>query len=182
VLQLNFVFNNVCVMKNLFTFFIALSFCFSATAQKTSDKAVFKTPMPNCEQCRDLLQLLLSKSEGVTSVKVNAKAQTTTVTWLTERTDKETVKVYISSIGFAADDVEADEFAVKRLPACCKPQPVASPVVKPAPTPATQPVTPKPASDSAKTVAKPVPTVGAKPANSAKPSAPKAKKVPAKKG
>jgi periplasmic mercuric ion binding protein len=172
-------------MKNLSTLFVALSFCCSVTAQKTSDKAVFKTPMPNCEQCRDLLQLLLSKSEGVTSVKVNAKAQTTTVTWLTERTDKETVKVYISSIGFAADDVEADEFAVKRLPACCKPQLNPVPSAKPIPsTPASPvPVAPKPVVDSA-AATKPVSVVATKTtAKPAKPSAaPKAKKTPVKKG
>lgn len=105
-------------------FFIAISTVFiitgAASAQKTSDKAVIKTPLQNCEKCKEIIEFFVSKSEGVTSVKVDLKKQTTTVTWLTERTDKETIKVVISGLGFAADDIEADEFAYKRLPACCK--------------------------------------------------------------
>lgn len=97
-----------------------------ATAQKASDKAVFKTPIQNCDKCKEIVEFFVSKSEGVTAVKVDLKKQTTTVTWLTERTDKETIKVVISGLGFAADDVEADEFAYKRLPACCK-KPVDAP-------------------------------------------------------
>ncbi len=113
---------------------LAITFCSVAAvkAQKTSDKAVFKTPIENCDKCKETLEFFLSKTEGVTNVKVDLKKQTTTVTWLTERTDKETIKVAISGIGFAADDVEADEYAYKRLPACCKKQPNA--VSKPAPS------------------------------------------------
>ena len=107
----------------------ALLLCASSlllNAQKTSDKAIIKTPVQNCEKCKEIIEFFLSKTEGVTNVKVDLKKQTTTVTWLTERTDKETIKVVISGLGFAADDVEADESAYKRLPACCK-KPVEAP-------------------------------------------------------
>lgn len=120
-------------MKQLFVAALAIFLTATvANAQKTSDKAVIKTPLQNCDKCKELIEFFVSKSEGVTSVKVDLKKQTTTVTWLTERTDKETIKVVISGLGFAADDVEADEFAYKRLPACCK---------KPAETP--KPASPK---------------------------------------
>ncbi len=96
-------------------------FAVSAFAQvKTKDKAIIKTPFPNCEKCKEIIELFLSKTDGVTAVKVDLKRQTTTVSWLTDRIDKETIKATISSLGFIADDYEADEFAYKRLPACCK--------------------------------------------------------------
>ncbi len=108
-------------MKKLFILVTAFLFVATAVnAQKTSDKAIFKTPVENCEKCKEIIEFFLSKTEGVTAVKVDLKKQTTTVTWLTERTDKGTIKVTIASLGFAADDEEADEFAYKRLPACCK--------------------------------------------------------------
>lgn len=113
-------------MKRVFAAVFALLLTVTAVnAQKTSDKAVFKTPVQNCDKCKELIEFFVSKSEGVTAVKVDLKKQTTTVTWLTERTDKETIKVVIAGLGFAADDVEADEFAYKRLPACCKKPPEA---------------------------------------------------------
>ncbi|MFN8251355.1 MAG: cation transporter [Ferruginibacter sp.] len=102
----------------------------AANAQKTTDKAIFKTPVQNCEKCKEIIEFFLAKTDGVMAVKVDLKRQTTTVSWLVDRIDKETIKVTISGLGFAADDVEADEFAYKRLPACCK-KPVETP--KPAP-------------------------------------------------
>lgn len=114
-------------------FFIIAAACFGALtiqAQKTTDKAVIKTPVQNCEKCKEIIEFFLSKTDGVTAVKVDLKKQTTTVTWLIDRIDKETIKVTISGLGFAADDIEADEFAYKRLPACCK-KPAETP--KPAP-------------------------------------------------
>jgi periplasmic mercuric ion binding protein len=114
-------------------FFIIAAACFvtiTARAQKTTDKAVIKTPVQNCEKCKEIIEFFLSKTDGVTAVKVDLKKQTTTVTWLIDRIDKETIKVTISGLGFAADDVEADEFAYKRLPACCK-----KPAETPKPTP-----------------------------------------------
>jgi copper chaperone CopZ len=114
-------------MKQLFAAaFAVLIAVTTVKAQKASDKAVIKTPVQNCDKCKELIEFFVSKSEGVTAVKVDLKKQTTTVTWLTERTDKETIKVVIAGLGFAADDVEADEFPYKRLPACCK-KPVEAP-------------------------------------------------------
>lgn len=111
---------------------VTASFVFTITtqAQKATDKAIIKTPVQNCEKCKEIIEFFLSKTDGITAVKVDLKRQTTAVTWLVDRIDKETIKVTISGLGFAADDVEADEFAYKRLPACCK-KPAETP--KPAP-------------------------------------------------
>jgi mercuric ion binding protein len=117
-------------MKKVITSLLIVGAVLSLHAQKTTDKAIIKTPLQNCEKCKEIIEFFLSKTDGISTVKVDLKKQTTTVSWLVDRIDKETIKVTISGLGFAADDVEADEYAYKRLPACCK---------KPADSPKTTP-------------------------------------------
>lgn len=94
----------------------------SANAQiKVKDKAVISTPtLQPCEKCKELIEFFIGKTDGVISVKVDVKRKTVTVAWLTDRTNKEYLKTAIANLGFDADDIEAEEYAYKRLPACCK--------------------------------------------------------------
>jgi periplasmic mercuric ion binding protein len=105
---------------------------FTTNAQiKVSDKAVISIPtVQPCDKCKDQLEFFMSKTEGVTSVKVDLKRKTITVGWLTDRTNKEYIKTAIANLGFDADDIEAEEYAYKRLPQCCKKPPeTAKPVI-----------------------------------------------------
>lgn len=88
--------------------------------QKAGGKAVIKTPTVQCDVCKDKVEFFISHEPGVTSVKVNIRQKTTTVTWLNDRTTLENIKVAIANLGYDADDVEAEETAVKRLPKECK--------------------------------------------------------------
>jgi mercuric ion binding protein len=102
-------------------FLVIVAFIGSSSAQiKTSDKAVIKTPTVQCDNCRDYIEFTLSHEYGVTSVKVDIKKKTTTVTWLTDRTTLENIKVAIANIGYDADDIEAEPSAWRGLPAECK--------------------------------------------------------------
>ncbi|MGB4846130.1 MAG: heavy metal-associated domain-containing protein [Ferruginibacter sp.] len=111
-------------------------FCFStvgmAQQQKASGKAVIKTPTVQCEKCKDRVEFFLAREYGLSSVRVNTRQKTTTVTWLNDRTTLENIKVAIANLGFDADDIEAEESAYKRLPKECKlhPKPVKPPVVE----------------------------------------------------
>lgn len=117
------------VILCLFTF---LAFEPTGLAQiKTADKAVIKTPAVRTDGCKERVEFYISKEFGVTSVKVDIKRNTTTVTWLTDRTTLENIKVAIANLGFDADDIEAEEFAYKRLPKECK-RPEEKPKVQPA--------------------------------------------------
>jgi|GEM_PF-324623 len=117
----NFIYK-IHVMKQFLLIFIACCLFLGVNAQvKTTDKAVITLPtLQNCDKCKDEIEFFLSKTDGVTLVKVDLKRKTATVSWLTDRIDKETIKATIASLGYAADDVEADQFAYKRLPKCCK--------------------------------------------------------------
>ena len=88
--------------------------------QKVSGKAVIKTPTVLCDKCKDKVEFFISHTQGVTSVNVNIRQKTTTVTWLNDRTTLENIKVAIANLGYDADDIEAEEYAYKRLPKECK--------------------------------------------------------------
>jgi mercuric ion binding protein len=88
--------------------------------QKVSGKAVIKTPGVQCDKCKDRVEFFIAREYGLTSVKVNIKQKTTTVTWLNDRTTLENIKVAIANLGFDADDIEAEESAFKRLPKECR--------------------------------------------------------------
>ncbi len=110
-------------MKKIkFTVVALLGFVLSTSAQmKVSEKVVIKTPtLQQCDECIEKLQLLLSREEGVTMLKINAKKKEITFTYLTDRTNKENLKAAIANLGYVADDIEAEETAYKRLPKCCK--------------------------------------------------------------
>ena len=96
----------------------------SVAQQKVKDKAIIKTPGVDCgndcDICKTRIELYVARQYGVTSVKVDVKKKTTTVTWLTDRTNIEEIKTAIANTGFDADDVTADETAYKRLPPACK--------------------------------------------------------------
>ena len=93
----------------------------SASAQQaTTAKAVIKTPGLYCDACKDKVEQALFKQYGIISYKVDVKKLTTTVSWVTDRSDIEQIKTMIANAGFDADDVTADEDVYKRLPPCCK--------------------------------------------------------------
>ncbi len=96
---------------------------FTATAfaqQKTSNKVVIQTPTVQCEMCKNRIESYLSREPGVSSVKVDYKKKTTTVTYLTDRNNIEQLRTAIANAGYDADDETAEETAYKKLPKCCK--------------------------------------------------------------
>jgi len=87
---------------------------------KAVQKVVINTPTVQCEMCKNKIEKYLTREPGVSTVKVDYKKKTTTVTYLTDRNNVEQLKTAIANAGYDADDVTADEGAYKKLPACCK--------------------------------------------------------------
>ncbi|HAZ92320.1 MAG TPA: cation transporter [Ferruginibacter sp.] len=108
-------------MKHFKLLVLALTgFVLSANAQKITDKAVINTPTIQCDMCKGKIEKYLSRAEGVTAVKVNVKKKTTSVSWITDRTNIENIKAQIATVGYDADDVTAVPEAYAKLPKCCK--------------------------------------------------------------
>jgi periplasmic mercuric ion binding protein len=73
-----------------------------------------------CGMCEDRVIKGLAFERGVTKVDVNLKEQIITVDYRTKRTSPEKIKEAITKLGHDADEMEADEEAYEKLPACCK--------------------------------------------------------------
>ena len=95
-----------------------LSVCFGQ--QKAAQKVVIQTPTVQCEMCKSKIEQYLKREPGVSTVKVDYKKKTTTVTFLSDRNNIEQLKTAIANAGYDADDITADEEAYKKLPKCCK--------------------------------------------------------------
>lgn len=97
-----------------------LTFQLGISQTKNPGKAVISTPGAHCEICQKRIEGWVSRQYGVTSVKVDLKKKTTTVTWLPDRANIEDVKAYINNVGYDADNEEAEETAYFRLPKDCQ--------------------------------------------------------------
>ncbi len=113
-------------MKYLqFTIIGLLFFCVACQAQqKTTGKAIISTPGMYTEDCKAKIEQSLFKQYGIVAYKADLKKKNIMVTWLTDRTDIEQIKTMIANVGFDADDVTADETALKRLSPACKNPPI----------------------------------------------------------
>jgi copper chaperone CopZ len=109
-------------MKQLqLTMLLLTGFVAGAMAQqKGKATVVIKTPTVQCEMCKTRIENYMSHEEGIVKVNVDYKKKTTTVTYLTDRTNVENIKALIANCGYDADDVTAEPDAYKRLPTCCK--------------------------------------------------------------
>jgi copper chaperone CopZ len=93
----------------------------SASGQvKASVTAKIKTPNIGCDECKTRIESYLNRIDGITYIMVNWRQKTTTVKYLTDRTNIEEIKTAIANLGYDADDVPANEDSYKRLPKTCK--------------------------------------------------------------
>ncbi|HKH63234.1 MAG TPA: cation transporter [Flavitalea sp.] len=110
-------------MKKLLVLSIALT-GFVVTGFSQVKKAVqtvtIKTPTVQCEMCKKRIEEYIVRETGVQKVTVDYKRKTTKVTFVTDRTNMENIKIAIANVGYDADDVTANEESYKELPKCCK--------------------------------------------------------------
>lgn len=103
------------------SFLFSILFSLGAFAQaKAVKKVVLSTPTVQCGMCKDKIEKGLARIDGVNTVKVDYKKKTTTISYITDRTNEEALKTHIANLGYDAGDVMALGSAYKKLPACCK--------------------------------------------------------------
>lgn len=118
-------------MKNLkFKQTLALLLTFvslSVVAQKKDNikTAVIKTKIycdhcKQCETCGDKFNKDLYNEDGIKRVDIDSKANTITVIYDNRKTDLDKIRLFISKIGYDADDVKADPTGIAKLDGCCK--------------------------------------------------------------
>jgi periplasmic mercuric ion binding protein len=110
-------------MKKLFLLALSVA-AFStaglAQAKKPVQTATISTPTVQCEMCKDRIESMLKREDGVQKAVVDFKKKTTKVTFVKDRTNIENIKTAIANAGYDADDVTAEAEAYKKLPKCCK--------------------------------------------------------------
>jgi mercuric ion binding protein len=106
-------------MKKAFLLVAFAGMALLTQAQKATTVTI-KTPTVQCESCKERIENMLAREEGVAKATVNYKNKTTKVTFWNERTNIENVKTAIANAGYDADDVSANPESYKKLPMCCK--------------------------------------------------------------
>jgi periplasmic mercuric ion binding protein len=113
-------------MKKLL--FSLITFCFLAAGASAQQKAVqiarISTPTVQCDMCKKTIEELLKRYDGVLSVSVklnkDSTKRETTVKYLTDRVNEETLKAAIANAGYDANEIAANPESYKALPKCCK--------------------------------------------------------------
>lgn len=105
-----------------FTLFFNLSF---AQSEKKIEKAIIKTNIYcehclQCESCGKKFNTELYKINGLKSYELNQVDMTFTVYFNTKKTNLETIKNKIATLGYDADDIKAEVLAYQNLDNCCK--------------------------------------------------------------
>jgi mercuric ion binding protein len=113
-------------MKKLLLSLIA--FCFITVAVSGQQKAMqtvkISTPTVQCDMCKKTIEDLLKRYDGVLSVAVklnkDSSKRETTIKYLTDRVNEETLKAAIANAGYDANEIAANPESYKALPKCCK--------------------------------------------------------------
>jgi len=101
----------------------------NAWAQKETVQIITSAEcVANC--CKDRIEQEMQFTKGVTSVNLNVESQVLTVTFKTKKNSVENIRKIISSIGYDADDVRANESAHNALPNCCQSLDFSKPKIK----------------------------------------------------
>ena len=101
----------------------------NAWAQKETVQIITSAEcVANC--CKDRIEEEMQFTKGVTAVNLNVESKVLTVTFKTKKNSVENIRKIISSIGYDADDVRANESAHNALPNCCQSLDFSKPKIK----------------------------------------------------
>lgn len=92
------------------------------SAQKAKLDTITIKTTAECDMCKSKIETELGRSKGVKTATVDLAKMTVTVVYNSEKTDPTKIKTIISNLGYDADEVKANNRAMKKLPACCQPK------------------------------------------------------------
>lgn len=73
-----------------------------------------------CSMCEERIEKAMAYERGVESSSLDLDKNILTVVYKEKKTTPEKIRKAISTAGYDADDVKANERAYSKLPACCK--------------------------------------------------------------
>ena len=98
---------------------------FNSIAQSKTQSATIKTKTycdhcKECETCKARIEHELNFTKGIKSFALDVEKQQIRVTYLTSKTNINTIRDAINKAGYDADDKIADAKYVSKLDECCK--------------------------------------------------------------
>lgn len=97
-----------------------ISTAFGQDDKKKVQETVIHTSV-ECQECKDRIEGVLNYTKGIKYAEVDFVTRELTVKYDTRKISLDEIRQIIADTGYDADDVKADEAAVEKLPACCKP-------------------------------------------------------------
>ncbi|MCX6231224.1 MAG: heavy metal-associated domain-containing protein [Bacteroidetes bacterium] len=92
-----------------------------AQDKKAGNMATIKIKTSSvCGMCKETIEKAMAFEKGVKTSDLDTKTKIVTVTYNTEKTTPEKIKLAISKAGYDADEVKADPKAYAKLSPCCK--------------------------------------------------------------
>ena len=113
-------------MKNLLIIMSVVFASFSLNAQTKTSTAV-KQGMANiqtsaqCGSCKTRIENKLNYTKGIRFAELDLKTKKVLVKFSPKKITLAQVKKVISNLGYAADNVKANQKSMKALPKCCQP-------------------------------------------------------------
>lgn len=112
-------------MKYIFSILFVASTVVSGLAQEKVETITIKTSIVcdhcmKCDDCGYNIDTSIRKAKGIKKVQINPEKNTVVVTYRTDKTTPDEIRIALSKAGFNADDVKADPDAYAKLDGCCK--------------------------------------------------------------
>ncbi len=113
-------------MKNLKYYFLMLMLFAMSFAQAQKPAKMPKTATvvihtsANCDECKTRIETALSKVKGIKSSSLDLASHDATVLYVPKKIDAAAIRKAITSVGYDADDLLANQEAHDNLPACCR--------------------------------------------------------------
>lgn len=116
---------NLKIAKITLVFLMLISASSFAQKNKNIQTSVIKTKIycdhcKQCETCGDKFNKDLYNEDGIKRVDIDPKANTITVIYDNRKTDIDKIRLFISKLGYDADEVKADPAGIAKLDGCCK--------------------------------------------------------------
>ncbi len=100
---------------------VLMSSCASMKEGNPVKQVVSIQTNAQCGDCKDRIEKELNFTKGVILADLDLDTKIVEIKYSTKRTSPEKLREVISSIGYNADEVKANEQAQSELPKCCQP-------------------------------------------------------------
>ena len=85
-----------------------------------SEEMIINTPTIQCGMCQKIIEVGLSKMDGVSNPRVDLKTKKAILFHDPEKTNIKSIEKAISELGYQANNLKANPSSYADLPACCK--------------------------------------------------------------